>query len=392
MRGLIWVSAVCCGLSHGAYAIAQQPILQGTSPAFVTRNLATIASNDLAAWRTAEATNTRAAYGQYLLVFPNGWFKSFATERVEPGLPEAIAARPVFASRQSARSQAAITAAWQAVLWQGAQTAGTNAAYRDYLLLAPLGENRREALEGYLARRPSHPTQIAPDCELSDTRLKLTRMREGYMGDFPDQALKREIEDIATGDIIMDHTGVPLAWTNVFHVYPEVFARNTERTALNRRYRPLRAGCIDIPSRRSVWSNFQLADRPNMDIRPTLPETDLLLSLNVVNGLELPPDRALRVTVPHDGSRAIYIVEAKAGFPLMIRHSVGDQSWQLLANNKHFKADGPNPVYLRVSAPSQPTPNDPSKAQLPPHQGPVTISIRRIYRAESTIVAQDQTP
>jgi hypothetical protein len=362
------------------------------SPQWLTpKNPANIAPEDLRAWRSAEAADTKDAYSSYLTAFPSGWFKLFAEVRLQPGIPDTVKTKPATTAK-SARAYVRDTEAWQASLWQSARHIGTLAAYRDYLLLAPKGADRSAAVQAYIAASPNYPSQRAPDCELADARLNPTRTREGYNGAYPPQALRDELEDVSTGDVLVDYRGSTLAWLNGFHVNPAAFANHTETVALARGYRPLRAGCIDFPTVRSSWAYFLLASDSAGDRRPTPDSADATVLLDTETTLSMPPDRALLLAIPHDGSRAIYKVAIKSSFPTQIRRGRGNQIWSKLANNTHFGADGQRPVMLRVSAPARPIQTNPDKQQLPPFQGPITVLVSRVHAAPPALAPQDKDP
>jgi hypothetical protein len=364
--------------NRGAQTIA--PRSANTAFNYLTpRNPAIIDPDDLRAWRTAEVADSETGYTAYLTAFPSGWFQTFAKVRIQAGIPVSLKTPPT--PQRSARANARDKEAWHTALWLSAQSVGTANAYRDYLLFAPLGAHRREAAQAYMAASPTYPSQRAPDCLATDTRLNLTRSREGYRGDYPDAALQKEKEDISIGELLVDHRGATLAWMNAFHVDAASFAANTERTALARRHVPLRAGCIDFPTIRSVWAYFLIPADNTPDQRPTPTSIDAAPTLNTQMILNLPADRALVLTLPHDGRRGIYGVEASAAFPVIVQTARDNETWRALANNKHVSANGPRPVRLRISAPDQTVQTNPKKPQAPPHQGAISIVITRLYSA-----------
>jgi hypothetical protein len=341
---------------------------------------AAIALEDLTAWREAERLDTRQAYEGYLSQYPNGWFKLFATTRLAPSIPADLrTARPIPSGPRTPEDDLK-TAAWEDDLWKSAQDVGTHAAFRDYLLVVRNGRYHDEAVTGFFATRPAYPTARPADCLATDNPVGPIRQREGFAGRYPQRALDQEKEDIATGDLIIDYSGTVLAWTNVFHVDPANFASAVFSTALYRKYAPLRAGCMPLPLRRPTWSIFILDGDIALDSRPVLETVEAAPALNQTITLEVPADRAVRVRLTHDETRAVYEVRMDARFPANIRVQRNNGRWRSLANNRHFLADPEDKIDLRISAVDViPTRWSPKPR---PFSGPVTLTIRQLYRRD----------
>ena len=96
--------------------------------------IAVIANNDLAAWRSTEAIDTRQAYEGYLSRFQNGWFAPVARARAAPGLPDNQPVAPIMAPSVTLTPKTIYQLkAYDNATWALAQSIGTQNAMADYL-------------------------------------------------------------------------------------------------------------------------------------------------------------------------------------------------------------------------------------------------------------------
>jgi hypothetical protein len=360
----------------GLVSVMVAPCLQAHTPP--EPQTADIAPQDLQDWRLAEQTDTTQAYHAYLKAHPSGWFKPVAIVRIERGQPINLSPRPYVDLATPTPEQTSALAAWEEQVWQRARSLGTNVAMRTYLIAAPNGQHRKEAADTYLATLPSLPSGIAPDCtrdELSIQKLVSFDISRAY----PTRAIDRSLEDEIIGDIVVDHTGLPLAWLKPIYTQPNYFAETTERFVLRMGFKPLRAGCLQAQPLFPMQIKFALAGGglPALHLPPPK-AVDQGLKLDEKTRLILPPGRALKVSIPHDGQYSVYAVKASADYLPIVSYSFDGVAWNRLLNNSHYIAHGRKSVFLSISsAPRLRVGARGDEAALGPATGPVEITVTR---------------
>jgi hypothetical protein len=350
---------LCTGLLFGVVigTICSVPICyaQSTNPLEpVVVTYADIARDDLSDWRAAETTNTREAYTTYLTRHPQGWFKPVAQARTEPGLGPEIGPRPQFENAILTDEQARMILNWEAKVWQSAQSVGTHAAMRDYLLTVPMGAHVDEAVRVLMQTFPRLGQGVPRDCTQADLAPKKVRAFNVERA-YPQRAVVREIEEDVVGEVLIDYTGQPLAWVDVVYTQPELFSRPVRRTALQMRYEPTKAGCIDAPTYAHLNISFRLEDdeAPTIETQRIPAAIDAEISLGQRSPLYVPSDRSLKLRIPHTGYYSVYKVQATGGFPVVFGYSRNGRNWAPLLNGTHYVARGPEPVFVSVSGKSE---------------------------------------
>lgn len=339
---------------------------------------ATIARLDLQDWRIAELADTQIAYKAYLKVHPQGWFKPVAEVRTQSGLTLDASQRPYIDLINPTAAQTNAMAEWEEQVWQNARAINTNTAMREYLISLPKGSHSSEAARAYLATLPRLPTGVAPDCTREDQSLqKLVAFDIARA--YPARAIDRGLEEEAIGDILVDHTGTPLAWVRPLYTQPTYFAAATERQVLRMVFKPLKAGCMQGGPLTQMQIKFALEgeELPASD-RPIRKPIDHALELGEKATLTLPQERALKVSVPHKGQYSVYSVSASAGFLPIISYSRDGMVWRRILNGTHVVANGPQPLFLSISSvPSWLVTAQGRAAAESPVTGPVDITVTR---------------
>jgi hypothetical protein len=379
VRKSVGFGALIFGFLLGPIGWAQAQTSSGFTAEAARPKRARIPANDLVAWRTAETADNARAYRAYLAAYPNGWFKLVANSRIAAGLTPSLLERRPYSDAVSPTS-AEITAlrAWEEELWQDAKRVGTNNAMREYLWAVPNGAHGDEASQMYLATWPKLPQGAAPDCAINEFDVKKTANFDIERA-YPQRAVDRNLEDIAFGDVLIDRTGAVLSFSNTFYTKPDFFAQSTKRTVMRMRYQPLRAGCLQTMPKSFLVVNFKLEDEEfTEDKRPTPNSVDGILDLEKPNNLQLPDNRRLKVSVPHNNQNAVYSVRTRSSFFAVVEYSCDGKDWSRLINGTHFGAFGPCPILLRISAlPSITVGPNGERIDDPPAKGPIEIIVKR---------------
>ena len=205
--------------------------------------IAVIDPKDLADWRAAELANTRESYTAYLAAHPEGWFKPVAVSNLESGIPAFVGERPFAGVPNPSRKQQAQIAQWEDRVWQSAKEVGTHMAARDYFVRVQNGAQLVAATNLFLQTRPKLPEGIPVDCKEDEVQPRTT-VRFDIVRTYPQTAIDQGQSGSASGEILVDRSGLPLALINAVYRNPNAFAKSILEGISRVRFAPLRAGCL----------------------------------------------------------------------------------------------------------------------------------------------------
>jgi hypothetical protein len=327
----------------------QKPSIQDASPAGPT---AAIDPSDLTSWRDAERADTKQAYQAYLLSFPNGWFKAVAEVRVQNGLPTNTSPIPFTPNRNSLIFSHQRFVTWDRRLWQSAQSIATHNAYRDYLLLSPFGNFIGEAAAAYQASLPKLPRGIPVDCDPIELKPRNTSTLD-FERLYPREAVYMGLEAYASGDLLIDYTGRPIGFVNVFHTSAEAFRQSIDHSLSQLRFAPLRTGCTPMPLFYPQTIQLTLNDgsgvsRASLSL-PTPERAERLLEVGVKMQLTLPFDRALKLEISNSEVGKLYKITTVSPVGVHVATSRDEAAYSSL-QWRYLRSGETGPVFLRVAA------------------------------------------